>query len=309
MSKKKFDRSSYQGVIVPLITPLMPSGEVDKKNMKKLVRFMLDSGVDALMPSAGSGECVCLSYKQRIDAVEACVEETQGKCPVIGGAMLPGYGDSRDLALSYKKVGADAVMVFPPYYVDIATQDDIVDYFARFLDEVDMPMMIENLPSRVKTNMLPESYLRLVKKNPLFVAVKECTLDVMQYSEVLALVGDKINVLTGYEGNLAPMLMLGAKGGVLAGANALPELCTAMVAAGKSKNYDLLLKLHFDAMKTYNKALYATPHPGPLRIAVAHRGIENGEPVLPTKMPDEKASKNINKVVDEILTYLKKIPK
>ena len=115
----------FEGVLVPLVTPLKASGDVDKDSLRKLIRHTLANGVDVVMPVAGTGEGTALSPKQRREAVEVCVDEVQGKCPVVPGATVPGLGDRIDMTLEFKKIGADGVMLLTPYYADFAKQDDL----------------------------------------------------------------------------------------------------------------------------------------------------------------------------------------
>lgn len=299
MAVKKFE-----GVIVPLVTPIKASGEIDKDSLRKLVRHTLANGADVLMPVGGTGEGTNLTNKQRMDTVEVVVDEVQGKCPVVAGAIIPGLGDRIDATLEYKKIGADGVMTLTPYYADFATQDDLVDYFMHFLDVTEMPLMIENLPSRTNNNMLPDTYVKLANKTPLFNSVKECILSTAQYSEVIQKVGDKVSILSGLEGMLAPALLMGAKGGVMAVANIFPQLFKKLLQAVEAKDLDRVNKIHYEMLLPLNSVIFAYPHPGPLRVALKHIGIDTGYSVLPVKEPPMEIQERVIKTVDEVQKML-----
>ena len=294
----------FEGVIVPLVTPIKASGEIDKDCVRKLVRHVLANGADIVMPVAGTGEGTGLSPKQRRDTVETCVDEVQGKCPVVPGSIGPGLGDRIDETLAYKKMGADGVMILTPYYADFAEQDDLVEYFMHFLDATGMPLMIENLPTRTNNNMLPATYLKLAQKTPLFNSVKECILNTAQYSDAISLVGDRVSILSGLEGMLSTALLLGAKGGVMAAANLFPQIFRKLIDAVQKKDIDRVNKIHYELIMPINNVIFASPHPGPLRVALKHIGIDTGFSVRPVKEPPAELQKKIVSVIDDVRTKL-----
>ena len=296
----------FEGVIVPLVTPLKASGAIDKESLKKLIRHTLANGADVLMPNGGTGEGTSLSPKQRRESVEVCVDEVQGKCPIVAGAIVPGLGDRIEQTMEYKKIGADGVMLLTPYYSDFVGQDDLVDYFMYFIDATEMPLMIENLPSRTSNNMLPQTYLKLANKTPLFNSVKECVTGTMQYSEVVYYVGDKVSVLGGYESMISTALLFGAKGAVMATANLFPQIFKKIINAAKNKDLDLVNKIHYELIRPLNDVIFAYPHPGPLRVALKHIGIDTGPSILPVKEPPIEFHKKIIDVVDDIQSRLER---
>ncbi|HPZ59971.1 MAG TPA: dihydrodipicolinate synthase family protein [Bacillota bacterium] len=289
----------FEGILVPLVTPLRESGDIDRDCLQKLIRHTLANGADVIMPVAGTGEGTSLSHKQRRDVVEITVDEVQGKCPVVPGVIIPGLGDRIDATLEYKKIGVDGVMLLTPYYSDFAEQDDLVDYFLHFLDVTEMPLMIENLPTRTNNNMLPETYFKLAKKTHLFNSVKECIMNTAQFSDAIYQVGDRVSILSGLEGMFSTALVLGAKGGVLAAANLFPQIFKKMLEAVHKKDVDTVNKIHYELVRPLNAVLFAYPHPGPLRVALKHIGIDTGPSVLPVKEPPEVFQKKIIEVVDE----------
>ncbi len=295
----------FKGVIVPLVTPISESGEIDKPSFKKLIRHVLDNGATGLMPTAGTGEGVGLSPRQRRSAVEICVEESQGKFPVIPGIILPGYGDCIETAKEYKKIGADGVMLLTPYYTSLACQDDLVDYFVKFLDHTEIPLMIENLPSRTGINMLPETMRKLSDKSPLFVAIKECVLDPMQFTELIHLVGQKISVLCGFESMMSTAFLLGASGGVIATANIFPQIYAKMLREAKRQDLQAVNKINNDLIRPLNSIIYASPNPGPIRVALRHIGIETGKSIPPVHEPSVEVKQRLIPILDKIEQYIK----
>lgn len=299
----KFDKH-FEGVMVPLVTPLNRAGDVDKAAFKKLVEHVIAGGATGLMPTAGTGEGVGLTRKQRYDAVEVCVEVSSGRYPVVPGMILPGLGDCIEYTNEYKRIGADGVMLLTPYYTSLEKQEDLVDYFLRFLDATEMPLMIENLPSRTGINMLPQTMLSLSEKSPLFVSVKECVRDTMQYSEVVYYLGDRASILCGFEAMMSFAFLVGSRGGVIATANVFPQIYVEMLAAAKAGDVKKVNELHNKYVRPFNSAIYATPNPGPMRTALRHIGIETGDSILPVKRPSAAADAAVIKIVGEIQAYV-----
>lgn len=301
----KFD-NQYEGVFVPLVTPLDTTGNVNRDALVKLIHHVTAGGANGLMPVAGTGEGVGLTRKQRYDAVEICVETSAGKYPVVPGMILPGLGDCIEYTNEYKHIGADGVMLLTPYYTSLEKQEDLVDYFLRFMDATEMPLMIENLPSRTGINMLPRTMLSLAEKSPLFVSVKECVRDTMQYSEVVHYIGNRVSVLCGFEAMMAYAFLVGSKGGVIATANVYPQLYVEMLQAAKSKDVAKVTELHFKYIRPFNEVIYASPNPGPMRTALRHIGIETGDSIEPVKHPSKVVGDAVIEVVDMIGRYVSK---
>ncbi|MDO5115474.1 MAG: dihydrodipicolinate synthase family protein [Synergistaceae bacterium] len=293
-----------EGVIVPLVTPISASGDIDKVNFKKLINYVVSNGASGLMPTAGTGEGVGLSMRQRLEAVEFCVEEANGKYPVIPGVIVPGFGDCVDITLRYKKIGADAVMLLTPYFTSFGGQETLLDYFNRFAELTEIPFMIENLPSRTAVNMMPCTMQRLSDNNPYFCSVKECVNDPMQFAEVIHRIGDSVSVLCGFEAMFAWGVLSGAAGGVIATANIFPQIYVALLKAFKEKDAEKVMKIYQEQICPLNEIAYLTPNPGPIRYALEYLGIKNGSPILPVQLPNLQVQKKIRDTIDDLRKVL-----
>lgn len=289
-----------EGVVVPLVTPLTNSGCIDRDNLRKLIKYVLDGGASALMPTAGTGEGVGLSMRQRLEMVNACVEEVNGRCPVIPGIIVPGFGDCVNITLEYKKIGVDGVMLLAPYFTSFGGQNTLLEYFKRFIDLTDIPLMIENLPSRTGINMLPETFLALADYSPRFVAIKECTRDVMQFTNTLYYMKNKVSVLCGFESMMAISFILGATGGVIATANLFPQIYVRLLKAAYDKELDIVNEIHFNIIRPLDKIAYLSPNPGPIRYALECLGIETGLPILPVEPPTLAMKTQIKSTIEKI---------
>lgn len=289
-----------EGIIVPLVTPLTASGTVDKVNFKRLINHVLTNGATGLMPTAGTGEGVGLSMRQRFEAVELCVEEANDKYPVIPGVILPGFGDCVDISLQYKKIGAYSVMLLTPYFTSFGGQEVLLDYFNRFAELTEMPFMIENLPSRTGINMMPETMLALTKRNPYFRSVKECVCDPMQLAELIRLIGDKISIFCGFEAMVAWGALLGAAGGVIATANIFPQIYVLLLKAAKEKKLETVRRIYLDLVCPLSKAAYLAPNPAPIRYALECVGIPNGNPIPPVQPLTLPVREKIRETIENI---------
>ena len=126
----------------------------------------------------------------------------------------------------------------------------------------------------------------------------------MQYSEVIYYVGDKVSVLGGYESMISTALLFGAKGAVMATANLFPQIFKKMINAAKNKDVDKVNKIHYELIRPLDNVIFAYPHPGPLRVALKHIGIDTGYSILPVKEPPIDFQKRIIEVVDDIQSKL-----
>lgn len=293
------------GVYVPLVTPVDSEGRVDRGKFKKIIDYVVDNGADGLMPVAGTGEYVSLVPRERRVAVEVCVEQINGALPVFPGVIPPGIGDAVETGKDFKRIGADGVMVLTPYYTSVACQEDVVDYFTRFSDEVGLPFMIENLPSRTGINVLPSTMSALLEKTENFVSVKECIGDPIQFSRLLKDLGERISVLCGMESMMTTAFLLGSPGGVIATANLFPLLYKRLLEKAAEGDLKGVMMLHYEMVLPLAEIIYAEPNPGPMKFAMRYLGIDSGAPLVPVKPASARIEGELSRTLDNIVNWIK----
>jgi 4-hydroxy-tetrahydrodipicolinate synthase len=247
--------------------------------------FCIRGGVNTVLASAGSGQYVNMTIKQREDTVKAVVDGAAGRVPVLAGILEPGLGEAIENAKRAIGVGAEALVVLPPYYVTV-TQEGIYDYYAELEKTVNAPIIVYNYPGRVGTNVMPETLARLMKDIPNIIGVKECS-DYTQFLNAVRLIGDNGTVFSASDLAFADQVLAGAKGGIIAASCILPREYAEiykLAKAGKAKEAHDLIFQYFALVK----GLFGNgQHPSPLKYAMGLMGQEIGEWLTPLREPDE----------------------
>lgn len=199
----------FKGSIVAIVTPFS-NGAVDFEKLRELVEFQIAGGTDAIVPCGTTGEASTLDYDEHMDVIKTVVEQVNKRVPVIAGTGSNSTAEAIELSQKAKDVGADGVLLVTPYY-NKPTQEGLVRHYTAIADGVAIPQILYNVPGRTGVNMLPETVARLAPHRNI-VAIKEATGSLQQASEVMALCGDQIDVLSGDDFITFPMMACGAKG-------------------------------------------------------------------------------------------------
>jgi len=252
----------FEGSIVAIVTP-MKDGEVDEQSFRRLVRMHLASGTSGIVPAGCTGEAATLTLDERMRLIEICVEEVEGAIPVIPGTGSNSTRETLRLTEAARRAGADGALVITPYY-NKPTPEGQYRHYRAVAEEVDIPIVLYNVPSRTGTNMLPETVARLSEIENI-VAIKEAAGSVDQVSEIVRLCD--ITVLSGDDPQTLPMMSVGARGVVSVVANVLPGLVAEMVAA-HPRDPARARELHAE-IRAAAKALFLETNPCPAKHAMA----------------------------------------
>lgn len=288
-----------RGIYTALCTPVM-DGKVNAAAMDKLVNFVIDNGTTGLVALGGTGEYCALTNEQRIDGVKMTIAANKGRVPVVAGIIGPGLPEAIEMGNKCKELGADAIMVVTPYYV-VANQQGIYDYYRQVMKNVDLPLVLYNIPYRTGVNMLPETVERLLDSDERhqIVAMKECCPNMGQVLELLSKVRERTSVLTGEEFLFYQEISCGAQGGILATSNLLPKLWADLfdlIEAGELKKASEIVIKATPVLRL----IFAESNPGPLKEAMKMIGIDCGDPLLPLVKPQQQ-------IVDSLKAELKKL--
>ncbi len=292
-----------EGLYTALVTPVTDHG-INKKAMGKLMDHVLEGGSDGLVVLGGTGEYGALSAEQRIAAAEFCVEETAGRAPVVVGILAPGLQDAVEMGKRSRQLGADAVMLVTPYYV-VADHNGLVEYHLKFMDAVDLPILLYNIPYRTLVNIRPETVVEIVDRaDGQVVGIKECSPDLSQVSRLISMIGDRIPVICGEESLFFAETIMGAKGGILASANLVPGFWSEMMHALRRGDISKAKKMHME-IQPFIAALFAEANPGPLKAALKYSGIDCGDPLLPLHPPRDDAAATLQEELKRIKKWLR----
>ena len=267
----------FKGSIVAIVTPFN-NGRVDYEKLRELVEFQIAGGTDAIVPCGTTGEASTLDYDEHMEVIRTVIDQVKKRVPVIAGTGSNSTAEAIELSQKAKEAGADGVLLVTPYY-NKPTQEGLVRHYTAIAEAVAIPQILYNVPGRTGVNMLPETVARLAPHRNI-VAIKEATGSLQQASEVIALCGDSIDVLSGDDFITFPMMSCGAAGVISVTANIMPKEISAMVDAFNAGNLEEAKRLHLQLLKISN-AMFIESNPVPVKTAVSLMGKCSDEVRLP----------------------------
>ena len=267
----------FKGSIVAIITPFI-NGVVDEEKLRELVEFQIANGTDAIVPCGTTGEASAMDFEEHGRVIQIVVEQVNKRVPVIAGTGSNFTHEAIELTAHARKIGADGALLVTPYY-NKPSQEGLYRHYKAVAEAVALPQILYNVPARTGVNLLPETVARLAEISNI-VAIKEASGSLQQVSEVLALCGDKLDVLSGDDFITFPMMACGAKGVISVVANIMPKEVAALVDAFFAGNWEEARKLHLQLLKISN-AMFIESNPVPVKTAVALMGKCSDEVRLP----------------------------
>lgn len=278
----------FTGAATAIVTPLTKDG-IDYEQFARLIEWQIAEGIAAIVAVGTTGEGSTLTDAEHKEAIRFCVEQVAGRVPVIAGTGSNDTAYAIELTKFACEVGADAMLLVTPYY-NKATQKGLIESFRAIADISTKPCILYNVPTRTGCNLLPSSVLALAD-HPNIVAIKEASGNISQVAEIAALVGDKIDIYSGNDDQIIPILSLGGKGVISVLSNIMPAATQKMCEDYLSGNTADALKAQLDLLPLIN-ALFCEVNPIPVKAAVAAMGYCENYLRLPlTKMEEEHEKK------------------
>ena len=259
----------FSGALVAIVTPFR-NGEVDEETLRKLIEFHIENGTSGIVPCGTTGESPTLSHEEHKRVIEITVEQVNKRVPVVAGAGSNNTAEAIDLTLHAKKVGADAALQITPYY-NKPTQEGIFLHFQALARECAFPLVVYNIAGRTGVNIEPATMARLAEM-PEVVAVKEASGNIAQMAEIYNLCGDKLDLLSGDDGLLLPLLSIGGKGVISVLNNILPRQVADVVQAWDDGD-PVLSRERFNHLLPLCKAMFIETNPIPVKTAMAMMGL------------------------------------
>ncbi len=279
----------FKGSIVALITPFK-DGEVDYEALGKLIDFHVDNGTDAVLVCGTTGESPTLTFEEHDKVVEFAVKHAAGRIKVIAGTGANATHEAVHLTAHAKEVGADAALLVVPYY-NKPTQEGLYRHFSAVAEEVDIPIILYNIPSRTGVEISVDTVYRLVSDYPNIVGSKESTPNMDRISELVGRLGESFAVLSGDDSLTLPMMSLGAKGVVSVANNILPREIKTLTDLALEGDFKKARELHLKLYPVF-KALFIETNPIPVKTACWMLGMCEKEFRLPiTPMKEENENK------------------
>ncbi len=260
----------FEGAMTAMVTPFDREGKVDEEGLRENVRFQIKKGVHGLVPVGTTGECATLSYEEHNRVVDVVVDAAKGKVPVLAGTGSNSTWEATMLTKHAKEVGADGALLVVPYY-NKPTQAGLYQHYKRIAEEVDLPQVIYNIPSRTSLNMLPETMAKLAKvKN--IVGVKEASGDLKQIARIIELAGKEFSVISGDDPLTLEIMKLGGVGIISVTSNLVPDKLVKMVDSFRSGDVQTAKRIN-DELAPLFKALFIETNPGPAKMAMNWMGM------------------------------------
>ena len=280
----------FKGSGVALVTPFTENNEVDYDGLRKLVDFHVEHGTDAIIVCGTSGESSTLTNEEHIEAINVVAKQANGRIPVIAGTGSNDTEAAIYLSQEAEKCGVDGLLLVTPYY-NKATQNGLIKHYTMVAESVKLPIILYNVPSRTGCNILPATAVTLAKNVENIVAIKEASGNISQVAELAHLANGCIDIYSGNDDQIVPLMSLGGIGVISVTANIIPEdthkLCQSFLDGDIATARELQLKA-IDLCK----ALFCEVNPIPVKKATQLLGMTNGKVRLPlTEMEDANAAK------------------
>ena len=262
--------SIFTGAGVALVTPFKEDLSVDFDQLEKFIDFQIDNGTDSIVICGTSGEASTMSHDEQIEVVSACVSHVNGRVPVIAGAGANCTDEALNLAKRSEKAGADGLLVVTPYY-NKATQKGLEEYYTTVGNSVDIPIIMYNVPGRTGTNIQPATAVKIAKSVDNIVAIKEASGDIGQVATLAALADGCLDIYSGNDDQVVPLLALGGKGVISVLSNVAPRETHDMVMKFLEGDVKGSLDIQLKYMDVIHN-LFSEVNPIPAKRAVAEMG-------------------------------------
>lgn len=264
----------FKGAGVAIVTPFTQDDKVNFEELGKMIDFQIAGGTDAIIICGTTGESSTLTHEEHDACIKFAVEHTAGRVPVIAGTGSNSTAEAIRLSTHAQNNGADALLLVTPYY-NKATQKGLIQHYTAIANSVDLPIILYNVPSRTGVNILPQTAVTLAKNVKNIVAVKEASGNISQVAELAALADGCIDIYSGNDDQVVPLLSLGGVGVISVLSNVMPKLTHDMVMSYLNGDVKLSRQLQLSVMNL-NKALFCEVNPIPVKEALNMMGWNAG---------------------------------
>ncbi|MBQ3329860.1 MAG: 4-hydroxy-tetrahydrodipicolinate synthase [Ruminococcus sp.] len=268
----------FTGAGVALITPMHSDGSVNYEEMARLLEFQVENGTDAIIACGTTGEAATLTVKEHCEVLSFVCERINGRIPVIAGTGSNDTSTAIELSKSAEASGADALLSVTPYY-NKTSQEGLFRHFTTIADNIDLPVILYNVPSRTGCNIKPKTYARLCKHENI-VATKEANGDISSVSQTRSLCGDQLDIYSGNDDQTVPFMSLGALGVISVFFNFCPKEMHEICELCLNNNFVEAAKLNFHYVELMD-IMFSDVNPIPVKTAMNLIGFNAGECRLP----------------------------
>ena len=276
----------FKGAGVAIVTPMKANGEVNYEQFRDLVEFQIAGGSDSIIVCGTTGEASTLTHEEHLDVIKYCVEVVAGRVPVIAGTGSNCTQTAIYLSQEAEKYGVDGLLLVSPYY-NKATQNGLYAHFKAVADSVKIPVILYNVPGRTGCNILPETVVRLCNDVENIVGVKEASGNISQIAQLAALADGKVDIYSGNDDQIVPILALGGVGVISVLSNVAPKQTHDICEKYFNGDVAGSCKMQLDAIELCG-ALFCEVNPIPVKKALELMGKCDGTLRMPLTEMEEK---------------------
>ncbi|MFZ2682431.1 MAG: 4-hydroxy-tetrahydrodipicolinate synthase [Trichococcus flocculiformis] len=289
----------FEGSGVAIVTPFKDTEnqEINYEVLEELIEFQIANGTDSIIIAGTTGEASTLTDEEQLDLIRFTVEKVNGRVPVIGGA---GSNDTRHgvgLTRAVEATGVDAILSVTPYY-NKTSQKGLIAHYTTIANSVKVPIVLYNVPGRTGQNITPESLVELAKIDNI-VSLKDATGNFGQAVDNLRLLGDRLDIYSGNDDTIIPLMSLGAKGVISVLANIAPKATAEMTHAWLDGDIKKAAAMQAE-YKELIDCLFVEPNPIPVKAGMQLLGFNVGPMRLPLTDADQA-------VIDRLAAAMKKV--
>jgi len=267
----------FKGAIVAIVTPFK-KGKVDEEALRALIEMQIENGTDGIVPCGTTGESATLSHEEHDRVIEITIDAVKKRVPVIAGTGSNSTEEALRLTRHAYEAGADGVLMVSPYY-NRPTQEGMYQHFKTIAENVPVPIVLYNVPSRTGANLLPETVLRL-SRIPNIVGIKEASGSMKQIMDVIQLCDKDFQILSGDDFIVLPLLALGGSGVISVVSNVVPADMAGMIDAFQEGELQKARELHYKMLPLMD-SLFLETNPIPVKAALYMMGKIEYELRLP----------------------------
>ena len=290
--------SVFTGAGVAIITPMKANGEVNYEKLGEFIDYQIENSTDAIVICGTTGEASTLTHEEHIETIRFAADHVKKRVPVIAGTGSNCTETDVYLSQEAQKAGVDACLVVTPYY-NKATQKGLIKHYTTVAKSVDLPIIMYNVPGRTGCNIQPETAATLAKDVDNIVAIKAATGNMAQESKTMALAEGRLDMYSGEDGLIVPLMSIGAKGVISVLSNVAPQQTHDICAKFAEGKIEEARQLQFNALELVD-ALFCEVNPVPVKHALNLQGWDMG----PLRMPlCEMEDANLERLRNAMIQY------
>ncbi len=285
-----------RGAMVAIVTPFK-NGSLDQESFRNLIKRQIKNGIDGIVPCGTTGEAATLDLSEYEQVIGITVDECKNKVPVLAGAGTNNTKKVTELAKLAESLGANAILSVAPYY-NKPTQEGLYQHYKTIAENINIGLVLYNVPGRTSVNILPETAIKLSKIDNI-IGIKEASGSLNQVSKIIEGKADNFEVISGDDFLTLPMMSIGGSGIISVSANVAPDLVSKQYDAIVSGDYEEAKKIHHTLFKLHEAMFYET-NPIPVKTAVHMMGFIEEEFRLPLCKMSETNKEKLKIILKEM---------